>query len=284
MAMRRSFGAGGVKASKPVSFNSSGGGNSLLSMMMAQTLLPEKKAAETQAKMSEQQQAKEVLGPGAISTKSVGGNVTSVDPQMARVTTAESMNQLTRIRQIKKVVNGVENLAKTLPTNMLQAGYQTIGAKAFFGRGGTSKTRAYMSAVPAASAGVYRAVTGDNRLSDVDASERAKPLLWDTMEPEDVKEGKFAFLNFMLDEAERNLDPEMMSEPKDDTEAQIRWNAFVESSKEKFDALNKQNASVVGATKNDKIMMLAPGGRQIPVHPKQVQNALKRGLKMPQGV
>jgi hypothetical protein len=39
-------------------------------------------------------------------------------------------------------------------------------------------TMQYMKKIPAYSAGIYRDLTGDNRLSDTDAQKRAEPLLW----------------------------------------------------------------------------------------------------------
>jgi hypothetical protein len=66
MANRRSFGAGGMKASKPVSFNSSGGGNSLLNMMMAQSMLGEKQNTMNQAAVEKQGLTTQAAVPQAM--------------------------------------------------------------------------------------------------------------------------------------------------------------------------------------------------------------------------
>ena len=249
----------------PQSFSKSGGGNKGLDALMAAMIAVDRERAlgpvkteqdinkqkqmmplELEQKKLAQQQSQQMLGAG-VPTKAVGESVTTESPN-ARYFTAEAENQLTRIKQIKKVTKGLQDLAKTFPTDLPSAAYQSFGAKYMYGRGGTDQTRVYNQGTPAASAGVYRAVTGDNRLSDVDAAQRAKPLFWDTMEPAEVREGKFAFLNFMLDEAEKNVDPMQIGEPKDDSESQLRWDAFVQNSKQKFDNMMVDNPNLMPNT------------------------------------
>ena len=45
---------------------------------------------------------------------------------------------------------------------------------------------------PAFAAGLYRDLTGDKRLSDVDAQSRAMPLLWHPSEDEKIRKRSFA--------------------------------------------------------------------------------------------
>jgi len=65
MAMRRSFGSGSVKASKPVNFNSSGGSNTLMNMMMAQSMLPQKETIKKEANLGEEAESL-ASGPGQV--------------------------------------------------------------------------------------------------------------------------------------------------------------------------------------------------------------------------
>ena len=74
MAMRRSFGAGGMKASKPVSF-SSGGGNSLMNMMMAQSMLPQKEAIKNAGDLDKEQAQRDIQVNKALNRPGTGDAV-----------------------------------------------------------------------------------------------------------------------------------------------------------------------------------------------------------------
>lgn len=217
-------GGGGLTAPKI----SGGDGNYLERMMYAQSKgmmdaqMSQQKAQQTQASLPE--------GSYQTAAKDAMGNM--FETPGSRFGTADAQNQLTRIKQLKSVVKGVQDLGNTLPTDPIRAFAGSFGAEKAFGRFNTSQWKTYMDVIPTASAGAYRAVTGDNRLSDADAASRAKPLFWDPREPGDVREGKNSFLNYMMDEAENGLT--YKAEPKDDMESMIRWQDYVDKAKRRF--------------------------------------------------
>lgn len=177
-------------------------------------------------------QAGEEALPGGIATKRTDpAEQVTYESENSRFFTADAQNQKNRISQIKNIVRGVQDLGSTLPTDIFGAAKGVIGAKYGSGRFGTEQHKTYMDSLPTAAAATYRAISGDNRLSDVDAASRALPLFWSPFEPETVREGKNSFVNFMLDEAEKNITP---GEPADPMEALIRWQSFVNNSKKKF--------------------------------------------------
>ena len=63
----------------------------------------------------------------------------------------------------------------------------------------------YQDQKPAISAGVYREITGDKRLSDVDAQVRALPMMPDQNEAVQLQALKFAFLDKKLKSREQSL-------------------------------------------------------------------------------
>ena len=193
------------------------------------------------AQKKQQQQSQQI--PGAIPT---GGTDpvtgTKFETEEARFFTADAQNQLTRIKQLKNVAKGLESLALKLPTDAVKAGTSFGISELTGGRFGTEAVRTYSKATPAAAAGFYRAVTGDNRLSDADAASRATPLFWHPLEGEQTSEGKFSFINFMLDEAERNVSP---NPPQDDTESNQRWVEFLNKSTQQFQTDGKDKVNKV---------------------------------------
>lgn len=211
---------GGLKAPKfDFGGGSSGqaGQNLLLGYMLAQ-----------QKGLGLQQQ----LGPGAIAT---GGTDPATgakfDTKQSRFFTADAQNQLNRITQLKTATKQYEQLANALPAGLVSGGVEALKATITRGNFGTGEIKTYMDARPALAAGVYRAVTGDNRLSDLDASARSLPLFWHPAEGEDTRENKFSFLNLLLDEAERNITP---GEPTSKIESLARFQGVVNRAKEKY--------------------------------------------------
>ena len=200
---------------------SPGGGQSGMAQLMAYMLSQQKG-----------QGLQQQLGPDAIPVSgtdpSTGGRF---ETNQSRFFTADAQNQLNRIKQLKGVTREMEKLAVTLPTDLPRAAGTFGISKLTGGRFGTESIKTYSDAIPAASAGVYRAITGDNRLSDEDAAARARPLFWHPLEGEGLREGKYAFLNFMMDEAEKGITP---GEPQSPEESLSRWMTFVNKSKEKY--------------------------------------------------
>lgn len=207
----------------------SGGGQSGIGTLMGY-MVGQQKGQEGQKQL-----------PEGVPVERIDPSGTKYKSENSRFFTADAQNQLSRIKQLTSVVRGVQELGNTLPTDPIRAFAGSIGAEKLYGRFGTSQHKTYLDTVPAASAGAYRAVTGDNRLSDEDAASRAKPLFWDPREPEDTREGKNAFLNFMLEEAENGLT--YQNEPKDDMESMIRWQNYVKKSKQKFEKFQGSDVS-----------------------------------------
>lgn len=91
--------------------------------------------------------------------------------------------------------------------SQLKGGYSGMAeiAKATITRGEQgSKEMMYMKKLPAMSVSLYRAMTGDTRLSDADAQARALPLLWNpTLSPK-LREPMFNDTKLYL-EARKNL-------------------------------------------------------------------------------
>lgn len=244
MASKRSLG-GGIKIPQGGgAIPNYGGGNALMNMIAAQSM-----------KTQSREQAPQNLGEGALATKSVGENVTYESPN-ARMFTADAQNQLTRIKQLKTVAKNLEDLAMGLPTDLPTAGLEYAGAKLTGGRFGSEGTKTYLDALPAASAGIYRAITGDNRLSDQDAAARAKPLFWHPLEGQNTREGKFSFLNYMMDEAERNVSP---TAPQTDLESMARFQRFLKGSTDRFKQGQQPSVQMVSEEGRIKVRDLATG-------------------------
>lgn len=120
----------------------------------------------------------------------VQGDVSvDVAKRKAELPTAEAKNKKFEIDNALQSVDFLESLANKVP-----AGYAGIvsSGKGFVTRGETeTDTKQYEKEVKAAAAQIYRAYTGDTRLSDEDAAARAYPLLWDPSEGEKLKKSSF---------------------------------------------------------------------------------------------
>lgn len=135
-----------------------------------------------------------------------GGNV----PRGTKVVTnpnaptAEMVNQSKAADQARALVEDLRTQAYSL-----KGGYFGIkeNVKAFVnrGKGESSDYVMYNDSLPSTSVALYRAITGDTRLSDADAQARAYPLLWRPSQDPDVREDKFKFIDRMLDAREKIL-------------------------------------------------------------------------------
>lgn len=103
--------------------------------------------------------------------------------------TAEMKNLRTQSLSALDTISRLEELAKKLP-----GGYEGIVS---IGEGKITRGKSnpelaqYLRESKAAAASLYRAMTGDNRLSDEDAASRAYPLLWNPTD--DVSTRDLAF-------------------------------------------------------------------------------------------
>lgn len=96
----------------------------------------------------------------------------------ATVPTAESRNMIASVDSQLLNIDTLEKQAAKLKGGYEGIWNRVIGVAT---RGGVQgDTVMYERKKPAYAAGLYRALTGDTRLSDQDASTRAYPLLWDT--------------------------------------------------------------------------------------------------------
>ena len=86
-------------------------------------------------------------------------------------------------------------------TEKLPAGYSGVfgNIKNFFTRGESNPDLVtYNDQRPAIAVGLYRALTGDTRLSDADAAARALPLIWDSDEGPSVRKQKFSKIRELI--------------------------------------------------------------------------------------
>jgi len=91
-----------------------------------------------------------------------------------------------------------KDLLKGIPTGLPTAGRSLLGNVS---KGNMfAKERTYNQLKPALAVGLYRALTGDTRLSDADAQARALPILPELGEPDEVIKAKIA----KIEEALRN--------------------------------------------------------------------------------
>lgn len=91
-----------------------------------------------------------------------------------------------RIDAFEGLLNDLEGLSKNFRKGPLQGTYAKIGAKVTgggefkgVGRGESEDILSYSDMRPAVAAGLYRAITGDDRISDMDAAKRALPFIPD---------------------------------------------------------------------------------------------------------
>ncbi len=111
----------------------------------------------------------------------------------AMVPTIQQKNDLQTAKQQLLNITTLEKKAENLPSGYY--GITSIAGGAI-SRGG--KTREYMKMLPATAVSVYRAITGDTRLSDADAAARAYPLLWHPSEGGDIRKSSFSNIKNLL--------------------------------------------------------------------------------------
>jgi hypothetical protein len=224
----KASGGGGIRPANIKIGGSGGGSNALMNMMLTQSMLPQKLEVQGQAKQAESQAdvetAKNVLGPGSAATKSAGGSITVEGPE-SRKYTAQAMNQLSNVKLMRQGFSQLESLAQKIPGGLMQGGLEALKNKMSAGNWGDQSTKLYMDMRPSMAVNIYRAITGDTRMSDFDA-QRALSLIWHPAEPDQIKEGKFSFLNRLMQEAESNVNPLPVSGSE---EASSRFNKMLDT-------------------------------------------------------
>lgn len=122
--------------------------------------------------------------------------------QKTKVPTAKMREDLRTVDNQIAMLDEMEKSAKDIPGGWEGILNSAVGivtrGKDVFGLNKVDETRLYNSNKPALAVSIYRALTGDTRLSDADAKARALPLLWDTSEDDVIKASKFKFLKNAL--------------------------------------------------------------------------------------
>ena len=110
--------------------------------------------------------------------------------------TAKQKDDLANIGNVETLLLNMESDAAQVPSGYAGIRSQVGG---FFSRGATdTSTVVYNDQRKAVAVALYRALTGDTRLSDADAAARALPLLWKPDEAQQVKTMKFQKLRQLL--------------------------------------------------------------------------------------
>lgn len=122
--------------------------------------------------------------------------------QKTKVPTAKMREDLRTVDNQISMLDEMEKSAQDIPGGWEGILNSAVGiasrGKDVFGLNKVDETRLYNSNKPALAVSIYRALTGDTRLSDADAKARALPLLWDTSEDDVIKASKFKFLKNAL--------------------------------------------------------------------------------------
>lgn len=105
-------------------------------------------------------------------------------------------NQLQQLREIRKMLGDVPG--------GITGGIESLTSKATYGAIG-GKAKQYNDLKPSIATKIYRAMTGDTRLSDADAASRAYPLLPSLAEPLELREAKIRNLEKNLADRKSNL-------------------------------------------------------------------------------
>jgi hypothetical protein len=117
-------------------------------------------------------------------------------------------NQVTEIDDQLKQINDLRNLIGE-NSGGITGGLKSLASKVTLGAIGSSEKQ-YNDLKPSIATKIYKAATGDTRLSDADASARAYPLLPDLAEPVHVREAKLKNLEKMLSDRKTGLLPGML--------------------------------------------------------------------------
>ena len=118
--------------------------------------------------------------------------------------TADMRNQQVTTGQAKELWNEVKSQSEGLKGGY--AGMFEMGKAALNrGKGESGNYQLYTENLPSSAVGLYRALTGDTRLSDADAKARALPLLWEPSQDVSLRTKKNEFIDKMINSRERLL-------------------------------------------------------------------------------
>lgn len=108
----------------------------------------------------------------------------------AKIPTAQQKNDLTATENQIKSIKDLRALADKVPGGRIAGSISGVLSSVTGGELAT-ETRQYLKQRPAYAVSIYRALTGDTRLSDADAKGRALPLLWHPTESDKIKKTSF---------------------------------------------------------------------------------------------
>lgn len=123
--------------------------------------------------------------------------------EKSEIPTAQQKNDLQAVENQIANINNVKKLAEKIPAGRITGSLSGVVSSITGGEYQTA-TREYLKERPAMAVSLYRALTGDTRLSDADAKGRALPLLWHPTESSKIRDLSFERINKAL-EARKKL-------------------------------------------------------------------------------
>lgn len=136
------------------------------------------------------------------------------------VRTADQKNAIITTKQVKENIKELEGLAKKLKGGWAGWSEEKLGQAS---RGKFQKEYLeYERFRPAYAVSLYRALTGDTRLSDADAAARALPLLWDAKIDERLRQPMFDRVKRALWEREQMLNQGVNNAPENTNLGEIQ--------------------------------------------------------------
>ena len=115
----------------------------------------------------------------------------------SEVPTVQKQNDLLAAKQQLSNIKGMRTLAESIPSGIVgRVGSGTLAA--ISGGAMSTNKQLYDKQRPAFAVSLYRALTGDTRLSDADAKARALPLLWKVGEADAVRKKSFDYIEKAL--------------------------------------------------------------------------------------
>ena len=175
---------------------------------------------------------KNKLPPNALQKSQIAENEANTDYIRHKTGSGSKITDaLAETQSANDLLNNLEQMSKSIGDigNPLQAGIKSSYNKYISsGRGSSSLNKkrdedlgTYNSISPAAGAAIYRALTGDKRLSDDDAKTRALPLLWKPGESEGIKAKKFALLKKAIQQRTERLSNGQFAQVDDPTKGTL---------------------------------------------------------------
>lgn len=125
--------------------------------------------------------------------------------EKSKVPTVQQRNDLTNVNSQIENIRAVKELADKIPAGRFAGSISGLKSSISGGELDTD-TRQYLKQRPAYAVSLYRALTGDTRLSDADAKSRALPLLWHPTESNKIRESSFDYINKALEARKRLIE------------------------------------------------------------------------------